>query len=74
MVWTRTETDSANAKTKNEPSARRAYRSSHSLKMPDHAQVQLILPDGKVNEPALKDFVDSTGLASWGLDYQVSFV
>ena len=37
----------------------------------DHTQVQLILPDGKVNEKDLGEFVKATGVASWGLDYQV---
>lgn len=36
----------------------------------DHTQVQLILPDGKVNEPDLAEFVKATGISSWGLDYQ----
>lgn len=38
----------------------------------DHSQIQLILPDGKVNEPSLAEFVKATGISGWGLDYQVS--
>ena len=33
--------------------------------------LQLILPHGAVNEPGLRDFSKASGLATWGLDYQV---